>query len=276
MRSWSFAKGHGALNDFVIIPDRSGRLDLTPRQVRRLCHRRGGVGGDGLLRVAPADSLPQWRDRGDLWFMDYRNADGSLAETCGNGLRVFVRYLLEEGWVTGDQVEVVTRAGSHRAAVEPDGRIKVELGRPVWSPEPVPVCADRRIWSGRVVDVGNPHCVVRLDRPQALDQLDLTRPPRLPSDRFPDGGNLEFVVRLGPERLRARVWERGVGETCSCGTGAVAVAVDSLAGAGGGPGQRQIELPGGRLEVRLDRLGQASLIGPAVIQARGEFQDLDD
>ncbi|MDR1214230.1 MAG: diaminopimelate epimerase [Propionibacteriaceae bacterium] len=272
MRSWSFAKGHGALNDFVILPDRQAQFDPTPRQVRWLCHRRAGVGGDGLLRVTPADCLPQWRDRGDLWFMDYRNADGSLAEICGNGLRVFVRYLLEEGWVSGDQVEVVTRAGSRRAVVEPDGRISVELGCPVWSPEPVPIGAAGRIWAGRVVDVGNPHCVVRLDRTQALDQLDLTRTPRLPSDRFPDGGNLEFVVRLGPERLRARVWERGVGETRSCGTGAVAIAVDSLAGTGGGPGRRQIELPGGQLEVRIDRAGQASLIGPAVIQARGEVQ----
>jgi diaminopimelate epimerase len=270
MRPWPFAKGHGTLNDFVIVPDRQAQFDPTPQQVRWLCHRRAGVGGDGLLRVVPADSLPQWRDRGDLWFMDYRNADGSLAETCGNGLRVFVRYLLEEGWASGDRIEVVTRAGLRQAWVESDGRLSVEMGQPQWSSEPVPVGSSGRLWSGRVVDVGNPHCVVRLDQPSSLARLDLTRPPRLPNDSFPNGGNLEFVVRLGPERIRLRVWERGVGETRSCGSGAVAAAVDSLAGAGGEPGRRLVELPGGLLEVRLDRSGQASLIGPALVQARGE------
>jgi diaminopimelate epimerase len=189
---------------------------------------------------------------------------------CGNGLRVFVRFLLEENLVAGDVVEIATRVGLRRATVERDGRISVDLGQPSRDLEAVSVGLGDQVWSGHAVSVGNPHCVVQLDRVDQLAQLDLTRAPELAAAQFPDGGNVEWVVPVAPGQLRMRVWERGVGETMSCGTGAVAAVVDSLAQSGAVDGRYQVDLPGGRLEVRISPDGQASLCGPAVIVARGE------
>ncbi|MDR0415735.1 MAG: diaminopimelate epimerase, partial [Propionibacteriaceae bacterium] len=213
MRTWSFAKGHGTANDFVIVKDRHAMLNPTPEDVRYLCDRRLGVGGDGLLRAVRAVHVPEWTASPNLWFMDYRNADGSLAELCGNGARVFVRYLIEENLVSGNTVTIATRAGLVRAVVERDGRIAVGLGTPVRAAKAVTVTAAGRRWRGHRIDIGNPHCVVRLDGPGLLDDLDLSEPPVLPPADFPDGGNLEFVEPLDAHAVRMRVWERGVGET---------------------------------------------------------------
>ncbi|MDR1448810.1 MAG: diaminopimelate epimerase, partial [Propionibacteriaceae bacterium] len=200
----------------------------------------------------------------------YRNADGSIAELCGNGARVFVRDLLEENLVNGDVVSIATRAGLVSAVVERDGRITVGLGQPKRRLEPVLVFAAGRRWSGRRIDIGNPHCVVRLDGDGLLDGLDLASPPCLEPADFPDGGNVEFVEPVGPQALRLRVWERGVGETESCGTGVVAAAFDHLAVTGDGTGGCQVRVPGGVLNVRVGLDGEAFLTGPAVIVARGE------
>jgi len=270
MRTWTYAKGHGTLNDFVIVNDRQALFNPTSDDVRFLCDRRRGVGGDGLLRVTKAERHPEWTGPRDLWFMDYRNADGSIAEMCGNGVRVFVRYLLDEDLVSGDHVDVATRAGLVHARVERDGSITVTLGRPRRDSEPATLDASGQTWTADVVDVGNPHAVVWLDAPDDLDRLEFCRAPVLPADRFPAGGNVEFVWPLGPDRLRLRVWERGVGETCSCGTGVVAAAFDHLARQGQADGTVTVSTPGGDLTVRLDEEGRAHLTGPAVIVARGQ------
>ncbi len=258
-----FAKGHGTRNDFVLFADPDNLFDLTAGQVAFLCDRRGGIGADGVLRAVRAESVPGAGAPAGTWFMDYRNADGSIAEMCGNGLRVFLRYLDEEGLVTGTDVDVLTRAGLRKGTFLPDGRIAVTMGA-VRFGTPVTVGVGESRWSATSVDVGNPHAVAVLTSAEELDALELGRPPAWePSGAFPDGVNVEFVVREGPGRIRLRVHERGVGETSSCGTGVVAAAA-----AMHDFDHYTVEVPGGTLEV--DLAGEeAVLTGPAVIVARG-------
>ncbi|MDR0989872.1 MAG: diaminopimelate epimerase [Propionibacteriaceae bacterium] len=285
MGSWNFAKGQGTLNDFVILSDIEARLDLTPELVRFLCHRRRGVGGDGVLRLVRAGAMAEWSGDPDLWFMDYRNADGSIAEMCGNGARVFVRYLVDEQLVTSPEVVIATRAGQVSCRVESNGQISLFLPRPQRPAEPVTVGLGNEFWPAHGVAVGNPHAVVRLDSQQQLAAVDLRRPPQLPADQYPAGGNVEFVWAqtpaepagrpseatsgTTPAELQLRVWERGVGETFSCGTGVVAAAFDHLHAVGADSGVATVTTPGGRLEVEVPSSGPVRLTGPAVIVARG-------
>lgn len=264
----AFAKGHGTLNDFVCLSDPDGALTLTDDQLRFLCDRRAGIGGDGTLRVVRARHVPGFEQFGDAWFMDYRNADASIAEMCGNGLRVFLRYLQTEGLIEDAPVDIVTRAGVRRGEFLPDGAIRVSMGLPVLAPEPVTVTAGGRRFSAAVIDVGNPHAAVVL-APGELDGIDLTTEPGYPEHVFPLRANVEFVEPVGAHHVRMRVWERGVGETFSCGTGTVAAAVAAAAAAGERTGSWRVDPPGGSLLVELTA-EQAHLTGPAVIVARGK------
>jgi diaminopimelate epimerase len=258
-----FAKGHGTRNDFVVFADPDNLLDLTAEQVTFLCDRRGGIGGDGILRAVRANQVPEWTGVRDVWFMDYRNADGSIAEMCGNGVRVFLRYLEEEGLVTGEHVSVATRAGLRTGRFLVDGRIAVTMG-PATRGTDVRLTVGDESWPATSVDVGNPHAVSELATDAQLDALDLTVPPTWePAEAFPNGVNAEFVVREAPGHLRLRVHERGVGETESCGTGVVAAAA-----AAGQSDHCTVEVIGGTLEVDLTG-PEAILIGPAVVVARG-------
>jgi diaminopimelate epimerase len=258
-----FAKGHGTRNDFVVFADPDNLLDLSAEQVAFLCDRRGGVGGDGILRAVRANQVTEWSGEPDVWFMDYRNADGSIAEMCGNGVRVFLRYLEEEGLVTGERVGVATRAGLRTGRFLPDGRIAVTMGSATCG-RVVRLSVGRDSWPATSCDVGNPHAVAELETVAELEALDLTVAPAWePADAFPNGVNAEFVVREAPGRLRLRVHERGVGETESCGTGVVAAAV-----AAGQSDHCTVEVIGGTLEVDLTG-PEAVLIGPAVVVARG-------
>ena len=243
-------------------------LNPSADDVRFLCDRRRGIGADGVLRAVKAEQIAEWDGPSDVWFMDYRNADGSIAQTCGNGLRVFAQWLVEEDLATGDIIDIGTRAGLQHARLRPDGLIAVTMGSPHWDQAETTVRLGERQWSGHPVDVGNPHCVVRLEDARELAELDLTRPPTIDPERFPEGANVEFTVRLDSGCLRMRVFERGVGETMSCGTGVVAVGCDERQRSAA-PGYR-VEVPGGRLRVEFTLEGQASLTGPACIIARGE------
>lgn len=258
-----FAKGHGTRNDFVLLADPDNLLHLTAAQVAQLCDRRSGVGGDGLLRAVRANLVPEWSGADDVWFMDYRNADGSLAEMCGNGLRVFLRYLEEEGLVTGEQVSVATRSGLRSGRFLTDGRIAVGMGPVILGGEVEVALADAS-WPARSVDVGNPHAVAVLDDAAQLAGLDLSKAPSWqPVEAFPNGVNTEFVVQEAPGHLRLRVFERGVGETQSCGTGIVAAAA-----AVGNTDHCTVDVLGGTLEVDLTG-AEPVLTGPAVVVARG-------
>ena len=255
-----FAKGHGTANDFVIIPDPDGRLDLSPEQVEALCDRRRGLGGDGLLRVVRTRALALNADA--EWFMDYRNADGSISEMCGNGVRVYARYLVESGLAAGPTLPILTRAGLVVAEVD-DETIAVELPPPrLLGRSTVRLRGDA--YAGIVVDVGNPHLVCPVPDPSTVD---LSVAPELDPSEFPNGGNVELVATEGVH-VRMRVVERGVGETMSCGSGAMAAAAVALAEAGLAEGTATVEVPGGRLTVTV-RDGRAILAGPAVIVATG-------
>jgi diaminopimelate epimerase len=255
-----FVKGHGTENDFVVLPD-TDEADFDVDLVRALCDRRAGIGADGVLRLD--------RDDGNgLWFMDYRNADGSVAETCGNGIRVFARYLVTAGLAQPGRLQVGTRAGVRRVEVPADGGdITVDMGPATALPAATVAIGDRE-WKAHGWSMGNPHLVVLDAGP--LDDLDLGVAPRVdPVAAYPDGVNVEVVEPVGPHHIRMRVHERGSGETRSCGTGACAAAVASMSVA-----QARtpyiVDVPGGRL--RVDWTGDDSVLlsGAAVLVAAGD------
>ena len=266
METWSFAKGHGTRNDFVILPDLDGALDLTPARVSYLCDRRSGIGADGVLRVVKAGAAGHAGVDPDLWFMDYRNADGSIAEMCGNGLRVYARYLAEEGLISDAQLTIATRAGLRWARLCDDGRVTVGMGRVTTGPRTVGSLGSTR-YEGVAVDVGNPHLVATVATAQDVADAELRDPFAADPDVFPSGVNFELVHVVGTRHAVMRVLERGVGETEACGTGAVAVA---RVVNGEGPGTVRVDLAGGTVEVSFAEDGTATLTGPAVILARGD------
>ena len=216
-----FAKGHGTGNDFLILPDPDDAAVLSPGLVARLCDRRTGLGADGILRAVRTSA-----DDPAEWFMDYRNADGSIAEMCGNGIRVFARYLLRHGLAAGPEFTVATRAGLRQVREEASGEITVDMGAPVVRGRSAAMIGSNR-YEGLEVSLGNPHLACVVDVPPG--GIDLSAPPVVDHERFPDGANVEVVRILGDECLDMRVYERGSGVTLSCGTGAVAAAVAAQA-----------------------------------------------
>ncbi|MGC4870295.1 diaminopimelate epimerase [Micromonospora sp. DT53] len=272
-----FTKGHGTGNDFVLLPDPDGQLDLTPELVAALCDRRRGIGADGVLRVVRAAKHPDGAGLvGEAeWFMDYWNADGSFAEMCGNGARVFVRYLLDTGLATpaGAALPVATRAGVVRALVEGDV-VSVEMRRPQVYDSSAATLGGLTL-TGAVVDVGNPHLVCVLPTGVELSALDLTVAPGFDPAVFPSGVNVEFIVageRVDgtDEHSLMRVYERGSAETLSCGTGACAVGAVALRDAGRDTGVVAVDVPGGRLTVTVTETS-CWLSGPAVLVATGDI-----
>ncbi len=271
-----FAKGHGTENDFVIVLDPDGDRELTPELAARLCDRRAGLGADGVLRAVRLAAAAGARadDTGDdsgpepaEWFMDYRNADGSVAEMCGNGIRVFARYLAEHNLVKRADFTVATRGGARRVWVGDDGNVTVDMGA-VTVLGPGRAVVGGEAFDGLRITVGNPHLACLTDRP--LAELELAGPPRLDPAQFPEGANVELVKAAGPGTVAMRVHERGSGETRSCGTGAVAAAVAAARAEGRAEGTWRVLVPGGRLDVVLAD-GAGLLTGPAVIVAEGEL-----
>jgi len=204
---------------------------------------------------------------GTEWFMDYRNSDGSVAEMCGNGVRVFARYLVDAGLVTPGELVVGTRSGPRSVLAPADGDVAVDMG-------PALVLGDSaariggELFAGLAVDLGNPHlaCVTA----RSLDRLDLTRAPGYDRGMFPNGVKVGFGRPRGVEAVAVRVHERGVGETRSCGTGTVAAVVAALRATGRMEGGRDVHAPGGRLHVDVTA-STTTLTGPAVLVARGEL-----
>ncbi len=267
-----YAKGHGTGNDFVILPDLDDRLSLSAELVRRLCDRRTGIGADGVLRVVAGRGRSAGQDA--PWFMDYRNADGGVAEMCGNGIRVFAKYLIDRGLATGPDIAIGTRAGLRTVRREADGQFSVDMG-------PAMIMGKRsakiggQSYQGLAVDVGNPHLACVVSVPVA--EFDLAVAPSVDDAEFPDGVNVE-VVRLtgaGDLAVEMRVHERGSGETRSCGTGAVAAVAAAAAATGrwpgGGADRWLVTVPGGILTVTSSEVANV-LTGPAVIVAEGETE----
>lgn len=280
----AFTKGHGTGNDFVIVPDDEGVLDLSDAQVAALCDRRFGIGGDGILRVVRSARIPEGAATADAeWFMDYRNADGSAAEMCGNGTRVFAKYLVDTGRADIDvaPLRIGTRAGV-KTLTRSELGFEVDLGTFRMDGETAVKARGLDVARpGQGVDVGNPHVVVALSSGAELDGLDLTVQPLLHPEPAA-GANVEFVVPSDPlvtngvGSIRMRVFERGVGETLSCGTGvaAAALAVRHWAGPAA-PDHWSVEVPGGILGVRIvaDADGDHVLLsGPATLVYSGDVR----
>ena len=264
-----FVKGHGTENDFVILPDPEGELELPTTLVAAMCDRRAGIGADGVLHVMRTKHSPEVADLADdaEWFMDYRNADGSLGEMCGNGARVFARYLVDTGLALPGEFGVATRAGVKRVRLAETGDVSVEMGRPqVLGRSHTSVSGHE--YEGLHVDMGNPHLACVIGDP--VTQLDLGRQPAFDPERFPSGVNIELLNPVGPRRVVMRVFERGSGETRSCGTGAVASAVAAAHQAGESTGTWAVEVRGGTVTVTLDE-HTSHLAGQAVLVASGEL-----
>ncbi|MER6997453.1 diaminopimelate epimerase [Streptomyces sp. NPDC000410] len=277
--SFAFLKGHGTENDFVIVPDPEGALELSADSVARLCDRRAGIGGDGLLRVVRSAAHPEARSMADEaeWFMDYRNADGSIAEMCGNGIRVFARYLEHAGHVTAGDVAIATRSGVKQVHLAKTGDVTVSMGRARLPEGGATVTVDGRSWPARNVNMGNPHAVAFVEDLDHAGDL-LSVPPFAPASVYPDGVNIEFVVDRGPRHVAMRVHERGAAETRSCGTGACAVAVATARRDGADPAESgapvtyTVDVLGGTLVITEHPDGEIEMTGPAVIVAEGRIE----
>jgi diaminopimelate epimerase len=252
-----FVKGQATENDFVLLPEPPAELDGA--LVRALCDRRAGIGADGVLAVRKDDTS---------YFMDYRNADGSVAETCGNGIRVFARYLVEARLESLGSFVVGTRAGECRVEVPADGGdITVDMGVPERIAD-AKVSVGSTTWPAYGYAIGNPHLVV-LDAGE-LGSLDLSAMPAIdPVSAFPDGVNVEFTRRISAKHLEMRVYERGVGETRSCGSGACMAAVAAM-DAVCRRTTYDVDVPGGRLQVTWRDDDVVTLAGPAILVASGE------
>jgi diaminopimelate epimerase len=225
--------GHGTENDFVLVFDPDGVQEFSAETIARICDRKTGIGADGLIRILKRDGT---------WFMDYRNRDGSIAEMCGNGIRVMARYLVDRGHQRPGIFPINTRSGKKFLSVPETGEEHN---------------------TGIRVNVGNPHAVFFVNSLEKVGDLKVA--PKL-TPVFPEGMNVEFVEERSDGELNMRVHERGVGETRSCGTGTCAVAMAATFRHGGKlPSRWVIHPPGGRLEVEIDAHSNAILTGPALL-----------
>jgi diaminopimelate epimerase len=268
---YSYVKGHGTENDFVLVPDANGRNELTAGQVALLCDRRSGIGGDGVIRVVRTDATDDpaaVAARGEaMWFMDYRNADGSLSEMCGNGIRVLGHFLATHADVDPrNPLPIATRAGIKTLTFERD-QITVDMGAPQVLGDTT-VTVGERSFEARNVSMGNPHAVVFVD--DLAEAGSLLEAPGHDESTYPDGVNVEFVVRRGEHHLAMRVHERGSGETRSCGTGACAAMVAAaLADEAPRGTSYAVDLPGGTLHIVWTEDDRILMTGPAVLTAEG-------
>jgi len=270
--------------------DRAGQMDFSAQQVAAMCDRHFGIGADGVIIVKPTAKDPQVAELiasepDAIWFMDYRNSDGSKSEMCGNGVRVFARYLLENGLATltdGSTLPVATRNGIKDLTATVNG-FAVDLGLFSTGDDQTLVSAQGLQVSrpGLSVNVGNPHVVVALANLAELEGLELSKPPIL-EPIAENGANVEFVVldepliSKGVAGLTMRVHERGSGETMSCGTGIAAAAIAIRHWAGGTQNFWRVKVPGGDVGVRMfptEDGEHVSISGPAVLTYSGTWQD---
>lgn len=281
MAELHFTKGHGTGNDFILFADPDGEINLTPDQVRALCDRHFGIGADGVIRAVRSRSLPEGtasleEDDAAEWFMDYTNSDGTVSEMCGNGIRVYAKFLITNGLAEldrGETLPIGTRGGVRDVQGNASG-YQVDMGR--WSLDGgEPLVRTRNLKVARPglgINLGNPHVVVTVSSDEELESADLNWVPIVEPEPE-QGANVELVVphdplvKDGVGRIRMRVHERGSGETLSCGTGAVAAALATRHWAGASaPNQWRVDVPGGTLGVRMwpaEDGEHVSLSGPA-------------
>jgi diaminopimelate epimerase len=269
-----YRKGHGTGNEFILVNGLDGYFadpqSLTPQIAQKICNRETGLGADGILRVARASEI----DADDAqYFMDYTNADGSKSATCGNGLRVFARYLVEAGLESRGQFTIATRAGTVMVAIsETDTdftNIAVTMGRVSLGPMDVTVHTETGSWPAVGIAGMNNHAISvvnDISDAGALDEI----PTALPAGTYPDGVNFEFIQTKSPTHIAMRTHERGVGETLSCGSGSCAAAyVHATSNHLNDPWTVQVDVLGGTVYVDSDTDGILTLRGPAVFVSEG-------
>jgi diaminopimelate epimerase len=246
-----FEKWTALGNDYLIVEAAALPWEPTPERVKRLCDPHFGVGSDGLLLLAPVE------DPAYVAELRIFNPDGSEAELSGNGARQAVLYLRRSGWTDADEFAILTKAGPVTPTIRSEREATIEMGRASTTSADYPtgpadgrgeVVAAGRSWPFQHVSIGNPQCVIAIG--DELDSLALSAigPEIESSPLFPNRTNVSFY-RVEGDRVRARIFERGVGETLSSGTGASGAAVAAhLAGA---PGRLTVELDGGELQVEV-------------------------
>ena len=272
-----YRKGHGTGNEFILVNGLDGYFadpeSVTPKIAQNICNREHGLGADGILRVAKASEF----DIDDAqYFMDYTNADGSKSATCGNGLRVFARYLVEAGLENRGQFTIGTRAGTVTVAIsETDTdftNIAVTMGRVSLGPMDVTVHTETGSWPAVGIAGMNNHAISVVDDISdagALDEI----PTALPAGTYPDGVNFEFIQTKSPTHIAMRTHERGVGETLSCGSGSCAAAyVHATSNHLNDPWTVQVDVLGGTVYVDSDTDGILTLRGPAVFVSEGTIE----
>jgi diaminopimelate epimerase len=263
MSTVTLAYGHGTENDFLLLLDEADHIQVSPESIARLCDRKTGIGADGFIRMIKRDGI---------WFMDYRNSDGSLAEMCGNGIRVMARYLVDHQLQSAGLFPIDTRDGKKFLAVPETGEISVNMGKVEEIPDEIEIYQNGHIWSARHIEVGNPHAVAFVDSLADVGSL-ATAPQVEPEDAFPEGANIEFVEVINDGEVRMRVHERGSGETRSCGTGVCAVALAATLQRGKRlPSRWLVHVPGGTLSVDIDGHSNAVLTGPALVLTEHHVQ----
>ena len=271
-----FVKMHGIGNDFVLVDNLSKRLELGVDQVRLLADRRRGIGCDQLLVVEP----PRDADA-DFRAIIY-NQDGSESGQCGNGLRCLAAYLRDSGAATGEQVAIEAGDGMVKARLTNGSLVSVNMGTPTFEPTEIPFVAESRSSAYRLplggetlelgaVSIGNPHAVIRVEDCAAVD-IETRGPAVQALDAFPEGVNVGFLQVEGEDRVRLRVYERGVGETLACGSGACAAVAVGRDRGWLGP-RVTVSLPGGELGIEWAGDGEPVwMSGPTALVFEGEFQ----
>jgi len=263
-----FYKYHGAGNDFIMIDNRDGHFDVTNiEKIKHLCHRRFGIGADGLI-------LLESSDKADC-FMNYYNTDGSLAEMCGNGVRCLAKFFLEQTNSNLKEVLVDTRAGIKKVTCNKDGSFSVNMGIPVFSHKDFP--ANPLVLENikfNFVSIGNPHAVGFVEN---IYEINISKiGPKIELDsHFPNKINAEFVEKVKDDYFKVRVWERGCGETLACGTGACAVFACVRKDLAQNKNKKEITLEflGGNLFLSENQEGEIILRGEAQFVFKGEIRE---
>ncbi len=272
----NFEKWQALGNDYVILDARALEFELTPARVRALCAAHTGLASDGVLLLSPP--------AGPGFVADLRifNPDGSEAELSGNGAREAILFLRRSGWTEHDTFSISTLAGEIRATITSPTTCTVDMGRARTSsaddPSGTPdgrgeLTADGRAWVYQHVQIGNPQCSIEVESEETLEQLDLPAigPGLERHERFPHRTNVSWYTVLGPHRIRARIFERGVGETSASGTGAIGAAVAHVLRGGDSP--VTVVLDGGELQVEVGDDLHINLTGWAVPVMRGTIAE---
>jgi diaminopimelate epimerase len=272
----NFEKWQALGNDYVILDERSVPFELTPARIRRLCAPHTGIGSDGILMISEP------REAGFVADMRIFNPDGSEAGLSGNGAREAILFLRRRRWTSQDQFSIRTLAGEIRATITSPTTCRVDMGRARLSGPDYPsgaadgvgqISAAGREWTFQHVDVGNPQCSIEVETEKDLELLNLAAigPAFEHSSLFPNRTNVSWYTVTGPSRIRARIFERGVGETSASGTGAIGAAVAYVLKGGDSP--VTVVLDGGELEVEVGEDLHINLTGWAVPVMRGTFAE---